>query len=195
MRPLALLTFQTLDGVMQAPMQPDEDPSGGFRCGGWASPFAEAVMAQVLEEVMKDRRDLLFGRKTYELFAGHWPQVGDDDPVARFLNHADKYVVTSSEEPLEWRGSTAIRGHLAESITRLKEQEGPPLQVHGSWQLIQALLAHGLVDELRLWTFPIVAGHGKRLFGPGTPALNLQHLDSRTTPQGVTMSYYRRSPS
>ena len=146
MRKLAVLTFLTLDGVMQAPSGPEEDPSGGFTNGGWAANYWDEVMGQVMEEAMADPYDLLLGRKTYEMFAAHWPSAGAD-PLANKLNNATKFVATSTLSKLEWNNSVRITGDIAAEVSRLKSQEGPLLQVHGSWQLIQTLLSHELVDE------------------------------------------------
>ena len=161
MRNLAILTFLTLDGVMQAPGSPEEDTSGGFMHGGWAVNYWDEVMVQVMEEAMAAPYDLLLGRKTYESFAAYWPNAGDN-PVANKLNNATKYVVTSTLSKLEWKNSIRITGDIAAEVSRLKDQDGPLLQVHGSCQLIQTLLAHELIDEFRLWIFPIVVGPGKR---------------------------------
>ena len=165
MRELAILTFVTLDGVMQAPGQPQEDYSGDFRHGGWATPFWDEVMQQVNEEAMAAPYDLLLGRKTYEIFATYFSKVSDDDTEAGILNKATKYVATKTLKDLKWKNSIPIAGNIAEEVAQLKEQNGPLLQVHGSWQLIQVLLASDLIDEFRLWTFPVVVGSGKRLFG------------------------------
>ena len=194
MRQLAVLTFLTLDGVMQAPVQPEEDPSGGFRRGGWCVAYWDQVMAQVMEEAMAAPYDLLLGRKTYESFAAHWPNV-ENDPHADKLNSATKYVATSTLSELEWQNSVPIAGDIAAEVSRLKDQDGPLLQVHGSWQLIQTLLAHELVDEFRLWTFPVVVGPGKRLFGQETAPADLTLVKSRTTSNGVVMGIYRRAGS
>ena len=154
MRELAILTFQTLDGVMQAPKLPEEDTSGGFSAGGWADPYWGEVMELVGKEAMAAPYDVLFGRKTYDVFAAH---ATEHHPMHRFR----KYVVTSSPETLGWHNSTAITGDIATGIAQLKQEAGPLLQVHGSCELTQALLQLGLVDELRLWTFPVLVGPGK----------------------------------
>ncbi len=190
MRKLAALTFMTLDGVMQAVGSPEEDPSGGFQEGGWALDYWVEVMAQVQEEAMAEPYDLLLGRKTYELFAAYWPNVGDD-PIAKILNHATKYVVSSTLNTLNWHNSILLTGDMVTEISQLKRQHGPLLQIHGSWELIQTLLTHSLIDEFRLWTFPIVVGSGKRLFGQGTVPANFQLLKSNTTSGGVVMGIYR----
>ena len=158
MRELAILTFQTLDGVMQAPKMPEEDPSGGFQHGGWADPYWGEVMELVGKEAMAEPYDVLFGRNTYDVFAAH---AADDHP----MYDSNKFVVTSKQETLAWNNSTPVNGDITAKIADLKQQDGPLLQVHGSCELIQTLLSHDLVDELRLWTFPVLVGAGKRLFG------------------------------
>ncbi|WOO42450.1 dihydrofolate reductase family protein [Rubellicoccus peritrichatus] len=191
MRKIAILTFLTLDGVMQGPSSPEEDSSGGFARGGWAVNYWEDVMAQVMGEAMAEPYDLLLGRKTYEIFASHWPNVGDN-PVANILNNANKFVVTSALDQLEWKNTIPLTGNVVSEVTRLKEQEGPLLQIHGSWQLIQTLLAHGLVDEFRLWTFPVMVGGGKRLFSQDALPTGLKLVKTKATSSGVIMSIYRR---
>ena len=192
MRDLAILTFITLDGVMQAPGHPGEDPSGGFKQGGWASEWWDEVMAQVRAEAMAAPYDMLYGRKTFEMFAAHWPKAGDDNPDAVKMNDAAKYVATSSARDLEWTNATCLTGDIPAEVSRLKKQEGPLLQVHGSWQLIQTLLAHDLIDEFRLWVFPLVVGGGKRLFADGAIPAKLTFTKTGTTAKGAVMSIYRR---
>ncbi len=192
MRNLAVLTFLTHDGVMQAPGQPEEDTSGGFIHGGWAVNYWGEVMAQVNEEAMAAPFDLLFGRKTYESFAAYWPNV-DNSAHADKLNNATKYVATSTLSELEWKNSTPITGDIAAEVSRLKEQDGPLLQVHGSSQLIQTLLSHNLIDEFRLWTFPLVVGPGKRLFDQGSVPTDLTLVKTKSTSNGVVMGIYRRA--
>lgn len=190
MRKLAILTFQTLDGVMQSPTSPEEDPSNNFKGGGWAANCWDEVMEQVMREAMAEPYDLLLGRKTYDLFAPNWSTAPSDNPVAVKLNNATKYVVTSTLSTLEWQNSEAITGDIAAKIAELKSKDGDLLQVHGSWELIQMLLAHGLIDEYRLWTFPVIAGSGKRLFAGGVVPKHLQLIKSDTCPTGATMSIY-----
>ena len=191
MRELALLTFVTLDGVMQAPSMPDEDRSGGFDRGGWAAPYWEGVMEQVRREAMASPYDMLFGRKTYDLFAGHWPAV-ENDPTANMMNAARKYVVSTTRRDLPWGNSHLITGDVPRKIAALKEQDGPLLQVHGSAHLIRTLLAHDLVDEIRLWTFPVIVGTGKRLFDAGCQPMALALTKSEPGANGVVMGIYRR---
>jgi dihydrofolate reductase len=146
-------------------------------------------MEQVMNEAMAEPYDLLLGRETYETFASHWPHA--DDPVAKKLNGAMKYVVTSTENELEWKNSVKISGDIVEEIKQLKNQDGPLLQVHGSWKLIQTLLTNDLIDEFRLWTFPLVIGSGKRLFADGSTLSNLKLTRTNSTSNGVIMSFYR----
>lgn len=191
MRKLAILTFQTLDGVMQAPSDPNEDASGGFTQGGWARECWEEVMEQVGREAMAEPYDLLLGRATYELFAASFANSTGDNPIAEKLNKAKKYVVTSTLEQLLWQNSEQITGDIVAEISRLKAQDGPLLQVHGSWQLIQMLLCHKLIDEFRLWTFPVIVGAGKRLFAEDAVPSNLKLMKFESTPSGVYMSIYQ----
>jgi dihydrofolate reductase len=192
-RELAILTFQTLDGVMQSPTSPEEDPSGAFTKGGWAVNCWDEVMEQVMREAMAKPYDLLLGRKTYDLFAPNWMKAPSDNPVAMKLNKATKYVVTSTLSELEWQNSVCIKGDIATEIARLKEQDGALLQVHGSWRLIQTLLAHNLIDEFRLWTFPVIVGSGKRLFAEGAVPADLTLIKSGACPTGATMGIYRHA--
>lgn len=192
MRDLAILTFMTLDGVMQSPSSPDEDPSEGFTQGGWAAPYWNEVMQQVEAEAMSVPYDLLLGRKTYELFASSFQNADEANPVTRQLNSAHKFVATTSAtRRLGWQTATRITGDVAAEVERLKGQDGPLLQVHGSWQLIQTLLEHDLIDELRLWTFPVLLGSGKRLFAQGGTPAEFKLVKTNRTPNGVTMAIYR----
>lgn len=193
-RNLAILTFLTLDGVMQAPSQIDEDTSGDFEHGGWAAPYWDEVMAQVWEEAMSAPYDLLLGRKTYELFAAHFPGAENGNPVSARVNNARKYVLGNSLTSANWSNTRIVSGDVVAEIGALKAQDGPLLQVHGSWQLIQTLLAHELIDEFRLWTFPVVVGTGKRLFENAASRPSLSLVKSNATQNGVILSIYRRRP-
>lgn len=194
MRKLAILTFVTLDGVMQAPSVPEEDTSGGFTQGGWARPCWDEVMEQVMRETMAEPYNLLLGRTTYDMFAAAFSEAGPDNPLATKLNNATKYVVTSSPDTVRWQNSTAITSDVVAGITKLKSQDGPLLQVHGSWQLVQTLLANDLVDEFRLWTFPVIAGSGKRLFANGSAPSTLTLSKTEPCKSGAVMTIYRRYP-
>jgi dihydrofolate reductase len=189
MRKLIVSTFLTLDGVMQAPGGPEEDVSGGFEHGGWSFGYWDEAMGKRMGEATSTPFDLLLGRKTYEIFAAHWPY--SNEPIADVLNSARKYVASRTLEEVSWQNSVLLRGDVAEAVAGLKDEEGPEIQVHGSSGLIQSLLAHGLVDELRLWTFPVVLGTGKRLFGEGTVPAGLELVDSATSTTGVVMATYR----
>jgi dihydrofolate reductase len=185
MRNLVINTFLSLDGVMQSPGGPDEDPTGGFSLGGWGVPyFDEAMMSRMAE---LEPYELLLGRGTYEIFAAHWPY--DEGPIADRLNRIRKYVVSTTLESPEWNNTTVI---AADAIAELKRTDGPELQVHGSPGLIQTLLEHDLIDEHRLWIFPLVIGTGKRLFGDGAIPIGLRLVDSTTTATGVTVNTYVR---
>lgn len=194
MRKIVVLTFVSLDGIMQAPGGPEEDPSGGFAYGGWTFPYFDEMSGKIMGEQMTPPFDLLLGRKTYDIFAGHWlKQDEKTDPIASVLNHARKYVVSSQQRTLAWQNSTLISGDAVAGIQELKMQDGPMLQVHGSSVLIQTLLKHDLVDELWLKTFPVTLGSGKRLFGEGTIPAAFQMLDATTSPSGVIIASYKRA--
>ena len=190
MRQLAILTFVSVDGVMQAPSAPEEDPSDGFALGGWAAPYWDETMPHVMRNAMAEPYDILFGRKTYDIFAGHWPNAPKSD-VGDMLNNARKHVVTSSAGVLHWQNAQAVSGDVVHEVSALKLTDGPMLQVHGSQQLIQTLHAAGLIDAYRLWVFPVVLGSGKRLFEPSkTPrSLRLHHCEALEN--GVVHHVYR----
>jgi dihydrofolate reductase len=189
MRILAVNTFMSLDGVMQAPGGPDEDPTGGFELGGWgASYFDDEMMGQVAESAPYE---LLLGRGTYEIFAAHWPY--DEGPIADQLNSTRKHVASTTLDRVDWNNSTLIRGDVADYVRELKSQDGPEVQVHGSPGLIQTLLEHDLIDEYRLWIFPVVIGTGKRFFGDGTIPAGLKLVDSKVSKTGVTINTYQRA--
>jgi dihydrofolate reductase len=184
-----VLTFLTLDGVMQAPGGPEEDPGGGFEHGGWSVGYWDEQMMRAMGESTSRPFELVLGRKTYEIFAAHWPHT--DDPGAELFNPAVKHVASTTRQELEWENSKLIEGEVPEGIRALKEQDGPELQVHGSANLIQTLLQHGLIDEFRLKTFPVVLGKGKRLFDGGTVPAGLELTSSEVSSTGVIMATYR----
>ena len=189
MRRLIVSTFLTLDGVMQAPGGPEEDDSDGFTHGGWSVNYWDERMGEVMDEAMGRPFDLVLGRKTYDIFAAYWPHATDDQG-AKPLNDATKYVASRSKPTLSWAKSALIEGDAAEGITTLKREDGSELQVHGSADLIQTLLRHSLVDEFRLWVFPLVIGSGKRLFSDGTIPAGLKLVDSKVSTTGVVMGTY-----
>jgi dihydrofolate reductase len=189
MRTLAVNTFMSLDGVMQSPGGPDEDPTGGFTHGGWGvNYFNDEMMEQVAEA---DPYELLLGRGTYEIFAAHWPY--NEGPIADKLNSTRKHVASTTLDRVDWNNSTLIAGDVAEYVAALKRQDGPEIQVHGSPGLIQTLLKHDLIDEFRIWIFPVVLGHGKRFFGDGTIPAALKLVDSKVSTTGVTINTYERA--
>ena len=189
MRKLVVTTFQTLDGVVQAPGGPGEDESGGFTHGGWSVNYWDERMGEVKSAEMTPPFDLLLGRKTYDIFAGFWPHASEEEGAGP-LNAATKYVASRGRPELAWENSVLLEGDVAAAVAELKRGEGPELQVHGSADLIQTLLRHGLVDEFHVWTFPVVVGAGKRLFGEGTQPTGLRLLDSNVSSTGVVMATY-----
>jgi dihydrofolate reductase len=189
MRKLIVSTFLTLDGVMQAPGGPEEDDSGGFALGGWSVHYWDDQMRQVMTEAMSTPFDLVLGRRTYDIFAAYWPHA-PEEAGAKPLNDATKYVASRNRPTLEWDRSVLIEGDAAEGIAELKKEDGPELQVHGSGNLIQTLMGHNLVDQYRLWVFPLVIGSGKRLFSDGTIPSGLKLVDSKVSTTGVVIGTY-----
>jgi dihydrofolate reductase len=189
---LTLHTFLTLDGVMQAPGGPGEDTEGGFSHGGWSFSYGDEDFGAAMVGWFAEVDAFLLGRKTYEIFSGHWPKVTDPaDPIARELNARPKYVVSTTLRDLEWSNSTRLAGDVAAEVTRLKEQPGRELQVHGSGELAQTLIEHDLVDEYRLLFFPVHLGSGKKLFRDGARAAALRLVESRVTGTGVVIATYQ----
>jgi dihydrofolate reductase len=191
-RRVVLTSFLSVDGVMQAPGGPEEDPTGGFAYGGWTFHYWDEVMGQAMDNAMAAPFDLLLGRKTYEIFAAHWPYI-EGDPIAEKFNAVIKYVATSSSQPLAWKNSVALRGDVAVEVARLKQQDGPDLLIQGSSVLIQTLLSNDLIDEFNLWVFPLVLGSGKRVFGQGAIPVGLKLVETKASTTGVTMSTYLRA--
>ena len=189
MRKLIVSAFLTLDGVMQAPGAPEEDESGDFTNGGWSVNYWDEQMGEVMGAAMSTGFDLVLGRRTYDIFAAHWPHATEED-AAKPLNDATKYVASRSAPTLEWSNSVLIEDDVAEGVAALKQQDGPELQVHGSGDLIQTLMRHDLVDEYRLWVFPVVIGSGKRLFAEGTVPAGLKLVDSTVSTTGVVIATY-----
>ena len=188
MRKLVINTFMSLDGVMQSPGGPEEDPTGGFGHGGWGVPYFDEEMMRAMAKSAP--YELLLGRGTYEIFAAHWPY--DEGPIADHLNGTRKHVASTTLDHLDWSNSVLIGGDVAEYVTGIKLQDGPEIQVHGSPGLIQTLLQHDLIDEFRIWIFPVLLGAGKRCFGTGTIPAALKLVDSRATATGVTVAVYQR---
>src|SRR5215813_2343585 len=186
---LTATTFVTIDGVMQSPGAPQEDPRDGFDLGGWLPPFFDDETGQYMNEVFDQADAFLLGRFTYEAMAGYWPNV--TDPAIRVdvaLNNLPKHVVTTTD--LTWNNSVPLTGDITKQVTELKQQPGRELQIHGSGSLARHLMGHSLVDAYRLITFPVVLGRGQRLFADGVPPAALRLVDSQATPRGVTMHTY-----
>ena len=190
MRKIVVLSFVTIDGVMQAPGGPEEDVSGGFKHGGWTVPYFDEFMGKVMSEQMGRPFDLLLGRKTYEIFASYWPYHKEEDMG---INQATKYVASRHPMQFTWERSVQLQGDVVKAIMDLKAQDGPELQVHGSGNLIQTLLKHDLVDELWLKIFPMTLGPGKRLFAEGTIPAAFKLIDSKVSPKGVIVANYQRA--
>lgn len=190
MRKIIILSFITLDGVMQAPGGPEEDPSGGFKYGGWTVPYSDDFSNQVMEEQMSQPFDLLLGRKTYDIFASYWPQHEAQWPG---VNQVTKYVASHSPLQLTWENSVQLGPDLIEALKALKSQEGPNLHVYGSGNFAQTLFQHDLVDELWLKIYPITLGSGKRLFAEGTLPAAFELTESKVSPKGVIFANYKRA--
>lgn len=192
MREIVAATFLSLDGVMQAPGGPDEDPTGGFKLGGWLVNCGDDVSNQAIGDLFAEPFDLLLGRKTYEIFAAHWPFTQDDAPIAEAFNGATKYVASRKGVALDWQNSVSLGDDVVARLAALKREDGPRLLIQGSGDLIQTLLRHELIDEMRLMVFPRVLGTGKRLFGDGVPPANMRFVDGKVSPSGVMIGRYRR---
>lgn len=186
-------TFVTVDGVMQAPGGPDEDRDGGFSYGGWNFPHWDEEMGRIIDEQTNRGEALLLGRRTYEIFAGYWPDHGDDDGVGSKLNSMPKYVASTTLNEVGWNNSTLLGDDVPGEVARLKEQHKGEIHVTGSSNLIQTLLKNDLIDEFVIWTFPVVLGSGKRLFDGGTIPAGLEHVDTMVSGTGVVISTYRRA--
>ena len=203
MRKVLASTFLSLDGVMQAPGGPDEDRTGGFSLGGWIAPHGDESTGATIGELFAAPFDLLLGRKTYDIFAGYWPGIEADPKehavsdmaanIARLFNSATKYVATHSPETLAWQNSRGLGEDVPAAVRKLKQGEGPTLLIQGSSELIQTLLAHGLIDEMRLLIFPVILGRGKRLFGTDAIPAAFRLTRSATSGTGVLMATYERT--
>jgi dihydrofolate reductase len=191
MRKIIAITQVTLDGVMQSPSGPEEDPKNGFTHGGWAVPFLDDALFQVLGETIAGEFDMLLGRRTYEIFAAYWPNQGDNNAIAKAFNKTTKYVVTRSLDQLDWKNSLHIGRDVVDEVRRMKASDGPALHIWGSSELLQTLIAAELVDEYRMWIFPLVLGKGKRLFENSVPPGSLALVETRSTPKGVLINTYR----
>ena len=191
MRKLIVLSFITLDGVMQAPGGPTEDTSGNFTHGGWTVSYFDDFLGKIMAEQMSQPFDLLLGRKTFEIFASYWPH--QKDPGAAGINNATKYVASTTLANSDWDKTIILKKDIVNEVKKLKKQDGPELQVHGSGNFIQTLLKHDLVDELWLKIFPIMLGMGKRLFAEGTTPAAFTLREAKTSPSGVIVASYDRA--
>jgi len=190
MRKINVLTFISLDGVMQGPGGPTEDTRGNFTLGGWTVPYFDEFLGNVMAEQMSQPFDLLLGRKTFEIFASYWPQHVEEGPE---INRATKYVVSNTLTSHDWGKSVFLKGNIPEEIKKIKEGDGLDLQVHGSSELIQTLMEYDLVDEFWLKIFPVTLGTGKRLFDKGTIPAAFTLTDSKTSPSGVIVATLKRA--
>ncbi|SCB40945.1 dihydrofolate reductase family protein [Rhizobium multihospitium] len=191
MRKVVAATFISLDGVMQAPGGPDEDPTGGFEYGGWVFPHADEETGKALFELFEKPFDLLLGRKTYDIFAAFWPYAGDDDPIGQRFNSVVKYVATHGDAKLKWNRSQSLGKDVVVAIKELKADDGPDLLIQGSGDLIQTLLRHGLIDEFKLVIFPVVLGGGKKLFAGGVVPAAMKLLRTQSSSNGVIFATYQ----
>lgn len=190
MRKIVVLEFLSLDGVMQAPGGPEEDTSGDFKYGGWTAPYFDDFSGEVMGEQMKQPFDLLLGRKTYNIFAGYWPHHESNWPG---VNKVTKYVVSNTLTKPSWENSVVIKDNVVKELKKIKEGDGPDLQVYGSSNLVQTLLKNDLVDKLWLKIFPLTLGEGKRLFVDGTIPAAWKLTDSKVSPSGVIFANYTRA--
>ena len=197
MSDLHVITFLSIDGVMQAPGMPDEDRSGGFALGGWQVPFSDDDQNRIIDGLFANAGAFLLGRKTYEIFAAYWPSHTDPkDKVAGALNRLPKHVVSRTLTDPTWSNSSVVRGDVATEVARIKREaipRGKQLHVWGSGNLVRTLAQHGLVDEYLLWFYPVVLGDGKRLFQPGFTSGSFEVVGSERTSKGATVNRYRRA--
>jgi dihydrofolate reductase len=191
MRKMVAAAFVSLDGVMQAPGGPEEDPSGGFAHGGWTFPYFDQALGEAMDELFAEPFDLLLGRRTYDIFAAHWPHSGD--AMGAMFTAVTKYVATHRPQTLSWLNSESLGGDPAARLREMKQEDGPKLLIQGSSDLIQTLLAEDLIDEFRLLIFPLVLGPGKRLFGRGALPAAFELTASRAFPTGVLQAVYERA--
>jgi dihydrofolate reductase len=193
MRKVVAAAFTSLDGVMQAPGGPDEDPTGGFKFGGWTFPYFDEALGASMDEIFKKPFDLLLGRKTYDIFAAYWPYAADgpDATIANAFNQVTKYVASRSTRKFEWNNSQWLGDDTVASLKRLKAGDGPDLLIQGSGDLIQTLHKHGQIDEFTVLLFPVLLGKGKRLFAEGTAPSSLKVVKSKSYPTGVIVTTYQ----
>ena len=194
MRKIIVGAFVSLDGIMQAPGGPQEDPIGGFEYGGWAVPYFDDTMGESVSEMFAEPFDLLLGRKTYDIFAAHWPYVGPDDPIGPLFDRITKYVATRNPYlKLDWQNSQTLGTDTVAAVKKLKGEEGPNLLTQGSTDFLQTLFRNDLVDEFYISFFPVVLGEGKKLFGNGAFPAALKLVSSKVSNSGVTVNKYVRA--
>ncbi|MEP7452750.1 dihydrofolate reductase family protein [Phyllobacterium sp. SB3] len=193
MRKIIATTFLSLDGIMQAPGGPQEDTDGGFKYGGWTFHYWDEVMGEVMSKGMSTPFDLLLGRRTYDIFADHWPRAEKGDPIADKFNAATKYVATSSPNTVNWENTVTLGADVPGAVRKLSQSDGPDLLIQGSSQLIHVLLANNLIDELNLWVFPLVLGKGKAFFSGDAKPGALTLVNSRASTTGVVMNTYHKA--
>ncbi len=191
MRKITVLMMVTIDGVMQSPSEPEEDTSLGFKLGGWAVPFVDGALGEIIDKEMSESFDMLLGTKTYGIFAAYWPK--QSGTIADAFNKATKYVVSDKPVDLSWKESIGITGDVVSKLKTLKQEDGPMLQVWGSGKLIQTLLKNDLVDELRLRIFPVTVGSGQRLFAEGTIPASFELTESGALSNGIIIANYKRA--
>lgn len=189
-RKIIAITQVTLDGVMQAPGGPEEDPDSDFTLGGWAMPFMDESSSKAVAPAFAGEFDLLLGRRTYEIFAAYWPHHGDG-PIGKAFNRATKHIATCTLDQLDWEHSRRLEGDVVKAVRRLKASAGPNVHIWGSSQLLQTLIGADVIDEYQLWVFPVVLGKGKRLFENGVPSRALTLVKTQSTSKGVLLNTYR----
>jgi dihydrofolate reductase len=195
MRKLVVVEFISLDGVIQAPGGPDEDPSGDFRYGGWQVPYGDEEIGRTVLGLYAQPFELLLGRRTYDIWAAYWPRIGvesPDHPIAGPFNRVAKHVATHQPDTLAWQNSHGLEGGLVEAVRALKQEDGGYLLTHGSGDMVRQLLAAALVDELRLLVYPLLLGRGKRLFDDNAQSSAFTLAHSAATPSGVLITHYVR---
>ncbi|NRP73778.1 hypothetical protein ILFOPFJJ_04691 [Ensifer psoraleae] len=194
MRKIVVGAFVSLDGIMQAPGGPDEDPTGGFKYGGWVAPYFDETMGAAVDEMFAKPFDLLLGRKTYDIFAAHWPYAGADDPIGTLFDRITKFVATRNPDfKLGWQNSQSLGSDVVATLRKLKSEDGPDLLTQGSTDLLQTLFRNDLVDEMYVSIFPVVLGKGKKLFGDGASPMALKLVNSKVSGSGVTVNKYVRA--
>ncbi|WEX86753.1 dihydrofolate reductase family protein [Sinorhizobium garamanticum] len=193
MRKIVVGAFVSLDGIMQAPGGPEEDPTGGFKFGGWVAPYFDETMGAAVDEMFAKPFDLLLGRKTYDIFAAHWPYAGADDPIGTLFDRITKFVATRNPDfKLGWQNSQSLGSDVVATLRKLKSEDGPDLLTQGSTDLLQTLFHNDLVDEMYVSIFPVVLGKGKKLFGDGASPMALKLVSSKVSGSGVTVNKYVR---